>query len=130
MRLYYLAAASAASLTLAACVDLNGRNDRVWQLASLDGAAFTAPATLKLDASGNLVSGSAPCNTWSGRVVTDPFPAWAIREVTKTEKACSEMAAEKEFFAGLARATHMAVSTESLTLSDLTGYTMEFRPAE
>lgn len=129
MRLSVLVLASAIGLSLAACVETNAPEPKVWQLVSLDGKAFTAAATLKLNVSGNAVSGRAPCNAWSGRVVTEPFPIWAIRDLTTTEMACSELAAEKEFYAGLARATHMAVTADRLTLSDLKGFTMEFRPA-
>lgn len=115
-------------LVLLACVPAPEFKPYHWKLVSLGGKPFTATATLALDESGKRVLGQAPCNTWSGRVVNRPDPVWAIRDVVTTEMACPDLAAEQAFYAGLARATHMAVGIGYLRLTDTRGFTMEFVP--
>lgn len=115
-------------LALLACVPAPEFRPYHWKLVSLGGKPFAATATLALDESGKRVSGQAPCNTWSGRIVSQPDPAWAIRDVVTTEMACPDLAAEQAFYAGLARATHMAVGIGYLRLTDTKGFTMEFVP--
>src|SRR5690606_2738120 len=100
-----------------------------WKLVALNRQPFIATATLALDETGTRASGRAPCNSWSGRVVTEPFPTWAIRDVVATEMACPQLAAEQAFFAALARATHMSVGTGHLTLTGDQGLRMDFIPA-
>ncbi len=116
-------------LALLACVETTAFMPQEWKLVALNRQPFIANATLSLDKSGDRASGRAPCNSWSGRVVKDPFPTWAIRDVTSTEMACASLAAEEAFFAALARATHMAVTANSLTLTDKQGLRMDFIPA-
>lgn len=128
MRHSLLALSLAAPLVLAACVDAPPARPHPWKLVSMGGQSFDAPATFQLDAGGSRASGMAPCNSWSGRIVSEPFPLWAIRDVTATEMACPDLAAEQAFFAGLARSTRMAVGADHLTLSDRMGFTMEFVP--
>lgn len=115
-------------LALLACVQTPEFKPYPWKLVSIGGKPFAATATFALDESGKRVSGQAPCNTWSGRIVTTPSPQWAIREVASTEMACPDLAAEQEFYAGLARATHMAVGIGYLRLTDTKGFIMEFVP--
>ncbi|NGM45676.1 META domain-containing protein [Rhodobacter sp. SGA-6-6] len=115
-------------LALLACVQTPELRPYPWKLVSIGGKPFAATATFALDESGKRVSGQAPCNTWSGRIVTTPSPEWAIRDVVSTEMACPDLAAEQEFYAGLARATHMAVGIGYLRLTDTKGFTMEFVP--
>ena len=115
-------------LALLACVQAPEFKPYHWKLVSIGGKPFAATATMALDESGKRVSGQAPCNTWSGRIVTTPSPEWAIRDVVSTEMACPDLAAEQEFYAGLARATHMAVGIGYLRLTDTRGFTMEFVP--
>ena len=116
-------------LALLACVPAPEFRPYYWKLVSIGGQPFAATATFALDESGKRVSGQAPCNTWSGRIANQPDPVWAIRDVVATEIACPELAAEQAFFAGLARATHMAVGIGYLQLTDMQGFTMEFVPA-
>lgn len=118
----------ALSLLLPACVNTPEFKPYHWKLVSMGGKPFAATATLALDESGKRVSGQAPCNSWSGRIVNQPSPVWAIRDVVTTEMACPDLAAEQEFYAGLARATHMAVGIGYLTLTDTKGFTMDFVP--
>lgn len=115
-------------LALLACVPAPEFKPYHWKLVSIGSKPFTATATLALDESGQRVSGQAPCNTWSGRVFNRPDPVWAIRDVVTTEMACPDLAAEQTFYAGLARATHMAVGIGYLRLTDTKGFTMEFTP--
>jgi heat shock protein HslJ len=118
------------SLTLAACIPAQEDfQPYYWKLVSIGGQPFAANATMALDQSGDKVFGQAPCNTWSGSVVKEPFPQWNVRNVTATEMACDDLAAEMAFFAGLARATHQAVGIGYLTLTDQKGFTMDFVPA-
>ncbi|GAB1361644.1 hypothetical protein MASR1M32_08800 [Rhodobacter sp.] len=116
-------------LALLACVETAPVKPQEWKLVALNRQPFLATATLSLDQSGDRAFGRAPCNSWSGRVVKDPFPTWAIRDVTSTEMACADLSAEQAFLAALARATHMAVTTQSLTLTGGQGLRMDFIPA-
>lgn len=115
-------------LALLACVPAPDFKPYYWKLVSLGDQPFAANATFALDRSGKRVSGQTPCNTWSGRIVNRPKPIWAIRDMVATEKACPDLPAEHEFYAGLARATHMEVGIGYLRLTDMKGFTMEFVP--
>ena len=105
-------------LLLAACVTEPERPPYYWRLVSIDGVPFTANATLAIDGDKARAFGQAPCNAWSGEIVSTPFPAWAIRNVTATEMACADLAAETAFFAAMAAMTHSAVGIGHLELVD------------
>ena len=118
-----------AVLVLAACLPAEPPfQPYYWKLVSMGGQPFAATATLAYSEDGTTAFGQAPCNSWSGRVIREPFPVDMIRDVTATEMACDDLPAEQAFFAGLARATHSGVGIGYLTLTDQQGFTMEFVP--
>lgn len=120
---------SVVALAVAACVPAQDDfKPYFWKLVSINGQPFAASASLAFDKGSTRAFGQAPCNGWSGQVVKEPFPEYAIRDVTATEMACEDLAAEQAFFAGVARATHTAVGIGYLTLTDTKGFTMEFAP--
>ncbi|MDK3020222.1 META domain-containing protein [Pseudodonghicola flavimaris] len=93
---------SLALLGLSMCAaepDGFGPADRVWQLTSLDGTAFTARATLSFPEDGQ-IAGEAPCNRYSG-VMTTPYPWFDAGQVVSTRRACPELAAEQQFLSAL-----------------------------
>ncbi|MBL9054998.1 MAG: META domain-containing protein [Rhodobacteraceae bacterium] len=115
-------------LLLAACVAAPEEKPYYWRLVSIDGVPFPANATLAIDGDKARAFGQAPCNAWSGEIVSTPFPAWAIRNVVATEMACDDLAAEAAFFAAMAAMTHSAVGIGHLELVDQKGREMKFVP--
>lgn len=114
-------------LILAACVASEpDAKPYVWKLVAIDGQPFDAEATLIID--GDKAYGRAPCNQWSGRVVTEPFPVWQIRDVVATEMACEDWQAEAKFFEAMAAMTHSGVGIGHLELVDQQGREMQFVP--
>ena len=105
--------------------DLTGKD---WHLVAIDGLAFTAGATLRIEAGGALF-GKAPCNRWSAvnRAVLPELDPGTIRS---TRMACDRMAEEQAFFTALAAMTEARVDAAgSLTLTGADGRTMEFASA-
>ncbi|MGL5011913.1 MAG: META domain-containing protein [Paracoccaceae bacterium] len=96
----------------------------VWRLVSLNGADFTARATLSFLEDGTL-QGEGPCNGFGGQLTALP-PAWAMGAVRATRMACDDLAAEQVFFDALAAMTAAAVTAESLTLTGPEGAVMVF----
>jgi heat shock protein HslJ len=98
----------------------------VWQLTHLNGAAFTARATLTYLPDGT-VQGQGPCNTYAGQLVAPP-PAWALGPLRTTRIACDDLQAETAFFAAMAAMTAVNQTTDRLTLSGPDGAVMVFVP--
>lgn len=105
-----------------------GAADRVWQLAELDGARFPARATLSFPEPGK-IAGEAPCNRYSGVMVT-PYPWFDAGQIVSTRMACPELAQEAAFLAALAAMTLSEVSGDVLILRDEDGREMVFTAAE
>ena len=101
-----------------------------WKLISIDGVAFAANATLALDPSGTQAFGQGPCNTWTGDVITEPFPVWQIRNVEASERGCDDLAAEAAFFTAMQQMTQEAVGAGHLELLDQGGRAMKFVPVK
>ena len=68
-----------------------------WHLVELDGADFTARATLVFGENGAF-SGDAPCNRYGG-ASTVPYPWFQAAQVFSTKRACADLDAETAFFA-------------------------------
>jgi heat shock protein HslJ len=105
-----------------------GAADRVWVLTEIDGAPFTARATLTFPERGQ-VAGQAPCNTYSGVMVT-PYPWFDLGQVAATRMACPDLKAEARFFETLTEMTLSEVSGDVLILSTPDGRQMVFKSAE
>ncbi len=118
-------------LALMACVDEKPTEQPAdkpyfWKLVSIDGVDFAANATMAFK--DDRVSGQAPCNAWSGDVISTPFPERNIRNVVATKMACEDLAAEQQFFAAMAAMTHSSVGFGHLELVDQKGREMKFVP--
>ncbi len=95
-----------------------------WRLVSLNGADFTASATLTFLPDGTL-QGDGPCNSFGGQLTALP-PAWALGPVRSTRIACDALEAEAAFFSALSAMTTADQATDSLTLTAPDGTAMVF----
>ncbi len=101
-----------------------GAADKVWRLSELNGAPFTANATITFPQEGRL-AGDAPCNSYSATLEV-PYPWFETGPITATKRACPDLAAESAFFETLTRATLSEVLGDVLILSDPNGPLMVF----
>lgn len=98
-----------------------------WRLVSLNGADFTASATMTFLPDGTL-QGDGPCNTYGGQLAALP-PAWALGPVRSTRMACDALEAEAAFFTALSAMTTADQDTDTLTLTAPDGSTLVFAAA-
>ena len=98
--------------------------DVTWRLVSLDGASYTASATLRFTEDSR-IAGDAPCNAYSGPQ-EGSYPAFAPGPVVATRRACPELEAESAFFTALGEMTEAQIAGDSLTLSGENGSEMRF----
>ena len=122
-----------ATLCLTACIGDEtvagyGGADRIWILEELDGAPFTARATLHFPETG-MIAGEAPCNRYSG-VMTTPYPWFAATRVVSTRMACADLDAEAKFLDALADMNLSEVLGDVMILSNDAGREMVFKAAE
>ncbi|MEL7013948.1 MAG: META domain-containing protein [Pseudomonadota bacterium] len=101
-----------------------GSADRLWVLKEIDGAAFTARATLEFPEEG-VLQGKAPCNTFRG-TQTVPYPWFKAENIAATRMACPELEAENAFFTALSEMTLAEVGGDTLLLSNDAGREMVF----
>lgn len=101
-----------------------GAADRTWVLQEIDGAGFTASATIRFPSEG-AVTGMAPCNGFSASQ-TAPYPWFTLTAIRATRVACLELDQEQAFFAALNGMTLAEISGDVLILSDDTGREMVF----
>ncbi len=99
-----------------------------WQLVEIDGADFTAPATLNLAEPGK-ISGQAPCNRYFGEQ-TAPYPWFRAEKIGATRHACPELKEENLFLAALTEMTLSEVAGDTLILSNDAGREMVFKAAK
>ena len=102
-----------------------GGAEKVWQLQSIDGAAFTAHASLTFPEPGK-IAGRAPCNRFFGPM-TAPYPWFDAGQIASTRMACPELENEAEFLKALSSMTLSEVSGDVLLLSNDAGRTMLFK---
>ncbi|EEW25416.1 META domain-containing protein [Rhodobacter ferrooxidans] len=99
----------------------------IWQLQSLDGAAFAATATVELATPGQL-AGQAPCNRYGAELLA-PLPAFRPGPIWATRMACADLRLEADFLAALAAMTQAELSEGPvLRLTGPDGRHMEFAP--
>lgn len=106
----------------------HGGADAVWHLQLIDGAAFSANATLVFPAEGE-VAGEGPCNRYSGRQ-TVPYPWFAAEDVATTKRACPELAAEALYLTALGEMTLVEILGDVMILSNDAGREMVFYAKE
>jgi len=97
---------------------------QTWVLQELNGAPFTARATLVFPEQGKII-GQAPCNCYSGTQKA-PYPWFEAGPITATERACPDLDKEAQFFQALANLSLVDGSGNSLILSDDKGDQMVF----
>ena len=121
-----------ALILLAACKDetISGyaEDGAVWQLESINGAAFKARATLTFPQPGK-ITGSGPCNRYFGKQ-TAPYPWFSVDGVASTKRACPDMRAESVFFESLRKMTLSEATGATLILSNDAGDQMIFKASE
>ncbi|WP_323765059.1 META domain-containing protein [Marinovum sp.] len=101
-----------------------GAAEASWRLDRLDGAPFTARATLSFPAEG-VIAGQGPCNSFSGQQ-TEPYPWFGTGPLRTTRRACPELAAEQAFLAALRAMSLAEVQGDTLILSNDAGREMIF----
>ena len=101
-----------------------GAADRIWTLKELNGAPFTASATLTFPQVGE-IAGVAPCNGYSA-TMTAPYPWFEAGPIAATRRSCPDLAAETAFLKALTEATLAEVADDTLILSNPDGLTMVF----
>lgn len=101
-----------------------GAGDKTWKLIELDGAPFTARATLTFPEPGR-ITGQAPCNRFNS-TQNAPYPWFEMGEAMTTRMACPEMAEETRFLSALSAMTQSEVLGNSLILRNETGGEMVF----
>ena len=105
-----------------------GAADRLWELQSLNGTAFSGRATLEFEPGGP-VSGQAPCNRFS-TTNTVPYPWFELTPILATRAACPELEAETAYLAALARMTQSEVRQGTLFLRNDDGDEMVFTTSD
>lgn len=105
-----------------------GAADKVWQLQSIDGAEFSASASLTFPEPG-VIAGRAPCNSFRGRQ-SAPYPWFAAEALAATRAACPELEAEADFLQALGEMTLAEVTGDVLILSNDQGREMLFNAGE
>jgi heat shock protein HslJ len=95
-----------------------------YRLVSINNAPFAARATISFAVDG-MVTGNAPCNSYSG-ALTAALPRFATNGITSTEIGCDALADEAVFFTSLAAMTLAAVSERQVVLSNSAGDRMVF----
>lgn len=95
-----------------------------WTLVSLDGADFTARATLRLEEAGKL-AGQAPCNRYFGQV-TGTLPEFRPGAIGSTRMACDDLKLEGDYFTALQAVDRLTHTEAELHLSG-GGHVLIFR---
>lgn len=101
-----------------------GAAGEMWQLRSIDGAAFSASAHLTFPEPGR-IAGRGPCNSLQGSQ-TAPYPWFETGSLAVTRAACPEREAEAAFLQALQEMTLAEVSGDVLILSNEAGREMLF----
>lgn len=101
-----------------------GAAGSVWKLASLNGADFTADATLEFGEEGAFF-GKAPCNSYRGNQTAD-YPWFEAGPIAATQMACPDLEAEGAYLSALSSMTIAEVVGDTMILSNETGGEMVF----
>lgn len=101
-----------------------GAADQTFVLQSINGAPFTARATITFPEEGQ-IAGQAPCNSYSATQEV-PYPWFKAGPIRSTKRACPDLQAETLYLQTLAKMTLSEVSGKSLILSTPEGDRMDF----
>mgnify|MGYP001803659394 CR=1 FL=1 len=99
-----------------------------WQLSELNGAPYSARATVVFEPGGPL-SGQAACNRYSA-TNTVPYPWFEIGPIAATRMACPELEAETAYFNALGAMTQSEVRDDTLFLRNDDGGELVFTVTE
>ena len=99
--------------------------EAVFHLQELDGAAFSARATISFPEAGN-IRGQAPCNSYTANQ-SAPYPWLQLGPIAATRATCSEQQLETLFFKALAEMTLIEVLGETVILRNDADREMVFR---
>ena len=105
-----------------------GGAGKVWVLSEVDGAPFTARATMEFDKAG-WIKGQAPCNRYSVKQEA-PYPWFKVGPTMATKMACPDLDAETKFFNALSDMTLSEVLGNVMILSNDAGREMVFKSVE
>ena len=105
-----------------------GGSEKTWVLAELDGASFSASATMTFPEPGR-VAGKAPCNNYSGEMSV-PYPWFEVGPLMATRMACPDLDQEVAFFAALSEMTLAEVLGDILILRNDAGREMVFKSGD
>ena len=102
-----------------------GARDKAWLLDELDGAPFSAKATLIFPNKGR-IAGDAPCNKYSATMEA-PYPWFETGPILVTRRACPDLEAEGDFLRALESMSQAEVLGSVLILSNDAGREMVFK---
>ncbi len=105
-----------------------GGADTEWRLTEIDGAPFTARATLRFAEDGK-ITGNAPCNSYFGEQ-TAAYPSFSAEKIGATRRACPDLDKETLYLTALAEMTRSEVAGDTLRLGNDAGREMVFKAAE
>lgn len=108
---------------------ISGYADRtaVYRLIELDGAPFTATATISFPEPGR-ATGDGPCNAWFA-TQSAPYPWIEFGQIGATRRACPELIAEARFFEALSHVSLAEVLGPVLILTTEDGMELVFEAA-
>lgn len=120
----------AALLLLPACVLQPVEEDLYWwRLTAIDGQPYAARALIAYPENRKTLVGVGPCNRFSAKRVTEPFPTDAVTDIVATEMACDDLAEEQRFFTALSEMQRTGVSIGALYMVNDAGRRLDFVPA-
>ena len=102
-----------------------GAAGKTWRLSQIDGAPFSAAATLEFPAPGK-IAGQAPCNAYRAET-TAPYPWFDTTGLSSTRKVYPELLEETRFLEALQTMGEAEVTGDVLILRNGSGREMLFR---
>jgi len=97
----------------------------VYRLQEINGARFTAQATITFPQEGS-IKGRAPCNSYNASQ-SAPYPWLDLGPIAATRAACADLGQERVFFTTLSQMTQIEVLDGLLILRNDANQEMVFR---
>lgn len=102
-----------------------GGTETTWRLVELDGAPFTARATLAFPKRGR-IGGAAPCNGYGADMVAS-YPLFRAERLVTTRADCPALDEERAFLHALEAVSRATRDGDTLLLTDGDGREMLFK---
>ena len=115
-----LIAACSPDQTVSAFVE----SDASYRLVEIDGAPYTASATIAFPEQG-IITGSAPCNSFSA-TQSAPYPWLEIGSIRATRRACPNMDEETRFLQLLSEMTLVEATADVIIMRNDDGRELVF----